>query len=253
MGAVEQGILRLLVDGALEGVVNMAIDEAILEGINKGDGPATLRFYQWREPTISLGYFQKFEELARQDDEIGQMAVVRRQTGGGAILHDDELTYSLIMPLDVGDSSDIQEMYKLVHDAYIRVLGENGVAAVYRGGDQRGNSQRGPFFCFAREHQLDLTVGDDKLVGSAQRRIKNAVLQHGSLILQRHFAQQPCGEALVAGQKPIDLQVFMRQVADIISVKLGMEVVEGQLSDSERERSIELESKYAGEQWTEQR
>ena len=70
----------------------MACDEAILQAINHNAATATLRFYQWQEPTISLGYFQKFEEIKSQHQQIKQMPVVRRQTGGGAILHEQELT-----------------------------------------------------------------------------------------------------------------------------------------------------------------
>ena len=246
MSTENQSKLRLLVDGPQEGAVNMAVDEAILGAVNKGKSSATLRFYQWDEPTISLGYFQKYEELAGQDEEIRKMPVVRRQTGGGAILHDDELTYSLILPLDGTIAvTDIEKMYQLVHNAFIVTLGEYGIEIEYRGGQDDGNSQRGPFFCFARRHRLDLIAGGDKLVGSAQRRVKNAVLQHGSLILERHFTQQPSSEAAKLAQKPINLKEFIPQVAANISKKMGLSIKEGQLSENERERSIELQKKYS--------
>ena len=120
-------VLRVIVDPVQSGTVNMATDEAILEAVNGGSQGATLRFYQWAEPTISLGYFQKHDEYQGQDAVIRNLPLVRRQTGGGAILHDDELTYSLIVPLVDDSRIDIEGLYRLVHDAFIFVLHQLGV------------------------------------------------------------------------------------------------------------------------------
>ena len=264
-------VLRTIIDGPLPGVVNMAVDESILQAVNGGTSPATLRFYRWEQPTISLGYFQKHEDLVLQDEVIRRMPVVRRQTGGGAILHDDELTYSLVLPLNkpkqstniescrVGSYStrfsDIENLYQLVHDGYLAALAELGVRAEYRGGADSGSAQRGPFFCFARLHRLDLVVDGDKLLGSAQRRIRNAVLQHGSLILARHFHQQPCAqlEEAVTVTGPIDLNMLIDDVTDYISGQLRLKRAEGQLSDKEQEQSVKLQKKYNGREWNRQR
>jgi lipoate-protein ligase A len=247
--------LRLIIDPPLPGVVNMACDEAILQAVNQSITPATLRFYQWIEPTISLGYFQEFDEIQSQHQQIKQMPVVRRQTGGGAILHDQELTYSLILPLDTNNScfTDIQLMYRLVHDAYIEAMAGIGLKAQYRGGDDRGNSQRGPFFCFARKHCLDLVLGSDKILGSAQRRVKNAVLQHGSLILNRRFEQQPSAWLGVSDSGKFDLREFIGQVARLIAEKLKLKLSSGQLGDYEKQSSIEFQDKYQSDSWTQQR
>jgi len=233
----------------------MACDEAILQAVNQSITPATLRFYQWVEPTISLGYFQEFDEIQSQHQQIKRMPVVRRQTGGGAILHDQELTYSLILPLDTSDSdsTDIQMMYRVVHDAYIEAMAWIGLKAQYRGGEDRGNSQRGPFFCFARKHCLDLVLGSDKILGSAQRRVKNAVLQHGSLILNRRFEQQPSASIGVSDSGGFDLQKFIGQVARLIAEKLRLELSSGQLSDYERQCAMELQNKYQSASWNQQR
>lgn len=252
----EHHILRIITNGPLPGVVNMAVDESILQAVNKGTSPATLRFYRWDKPTISLGYFQKFEDLALQDEVIQQMPVVRRQTGGGAILHDDELTYSLVLSLNEPKQlTNIENLYQLVHDGYLTALAKLGVRAEYRGGTDRGNAQRGPFFCFARRHRLDLIVDGDKLLGSAQRRIRNAVLQHGSLILGRHFPQQPCAqlEEAVTVKGPIDLNMLIDDVADYISGQLRLKRSNGKLSDKEQEQSVKLQKKYEGHEWNRQR
>jgi len=232
---------------------NMAVDEAILQGVNEGASPPTLRFYRWAEPTISLGYFQKFEEYLAQDEQIRRMPLVRRQTGGGAILHDDELTYALVLGLEGRQGPEIEGFYRLVHDAFRAVLERWGVRAAYRGQEERGNVQRGPFFCFSRKHRLDLVIGQDKLLGSAQRRIKKAVLQHGSLILGRHFAQQESAELAREVQGSFDLAELVAATAGQVAARLNSEMVQGELNAYEHSRLAELEAKYAGRAWNRQR
>ncbi len=251
--------LRVLAEGAAGGAWNMAVDEALLEAVGAGASPATLRFYEWEEPTISLGYFQRHVEAGEQAGPVGRLPVVRRQTGGGAILHDDELTYSLVLPLGAKggsgavDANNIEAVYRLVHDAFIAVLAGWGVEAAYRGGSDSGNAQRGPFFCFARQHRLDLVVAGDKLLGSAQRRVKQAVLQHGSLILGRRFSEQPAAELRALAGKAFDLAALTEQVAGRISAALGLRERTGRLSEAERGRAQELLDKYEGSPWNQQR
>ncbi len=246
--------LRFMIDPPQSGVTNMAVDYALLHAVNEGRSPAALRFYQWDEPTISLGYFQKYEEAGLQDAPIAAMPVVRRQTGGGAILHNDELTYSLVLPLDEElPFTDIEAMYRLVHDAFIEALTALGVQADYRGGRDNGNSRQGPFFCFARLHRLDLVAGGAKLLGSAQRRIKNAVLQHGSLILGRHFDQQPSSAVHELAGRPINLNELMHGVADIIAAKLGMALQTAGLNDAELAALPAARAQFASESWNRQR
>jgi hypothetical protein len=169
-------------------------------------------------------------------------------------LHDDELTYSLVLPAGGGGAAaKIETMYQVVHDAYIESLAEYGVVAEYRGGKSDGNSQRGPFFCFARHHRLDVVVGGEKILGSAQRRIRNAVLQHGSLILDRHFPQQPCGTVLGSSQKAFDLTVFMDRVGVLVGRQLSRTVKHDTMSGSETARLDRLCEKYQSPDWTRQR
>jgi lipoate-protein ligase A len=200
--------LRLLIDQPLDGPTNMARDEAMLDLAAAKEAAATLRFYQWSVPTISLGYFQPYAELESLSGPLREIPAVRRITGGGAILHDRELTYSLVVPqghmlLARGPT----DLYCRMHDAIIGVLRELNVPAQQRGArngpparELHGQEARAtaqhlqaaePFFCFARAHPLDIVVGDRKLAGSAQRRLPGAVLQHGSIILDASHAEQP--------------------------------------------------------------
>ena len=243
----------------------MAVDEAMLEGVDGGVSPATLRFSGWCEPTISLGYFQKYAEFLNQDEVIRRMPLVRRITGGGAILHDDELTYSLVLPTGGKEKIEIENLYRLMHDAFIEVLAGWSVPVAYRGeidgkGDNAGgtpavrsNMRRGPFFCFARHYRLDLVIEEKKLLGSAQRRLKNAVLQHGSLILGRRFQQQQAAELKAAAGERFELKQLIDQMAALVSSRLKLQPVEGRLSDEEHRRSMMLEKKYAGETWNRRR
>ena len=254
MNTDNKQILRIITDPPQPGAANMAADQAILQAVNAGQSPATLRFYRWAAPTISLGYFQKYEELTRQNNLICKMPMVRRQTGGGAILHDDELTYSLILPLDgTVPSTDLNKMYKLVHNAFIDVLADLDITATYRGGKDNANSQRGTFFCFARTHRLDLMIGNDKLLGSAQRRTKNAVLQHGSLILNRHYSQQPSAELTKAAKAPIDLDMLTKNIANHIAANLKLKPAQAKLTNNEQKLTATLENKYTSQQWNQQR
>jgi lipoate-protein ligase A len=167
----------------------MAVDEALTESARKSGVPV-LRFYQWSKPTLSLGYFQKLQDRNTHSSSRG-CPVVRRTTGGGAIVHDRELTYSFVWPTDARrflggmHSSDPQVHYQIFHRTLIRVLAGLGIEAhVFAGGSSsRKNSE--PFLCFQRRASGDLIVEDHKVGGSAQRRCRGAVLQHGSVLLAR--------------------------------------------------------------------
>ena len=147
--------LRLLIDPPASGAWNMAVDEALLETAIAG-GPATLRFYAWQEPTLSLGYFQSRDDR-EQHPASSACPLVRRSSGGGAILHDRELTYSIALPVAVARSSAAAtELYDGVHETLVETLAAVGVTAVlYRaagGGCATQDSKRSsePFLCFQR-------------------------------------------------------------------------------------------------------
>lgn len=187
-----ESVIRVVGDPPQSGLENMARDEAILDAVGRCLSPPTLRMYQWDRPTISLGYFQKYADYAALPPPAGSLPVVRRPTGGGAILHDMELTYALTLPVDHRLLAEGPgRLYACMHDAIIMALDPMAVRSRRCGVTDDSTATRGPFFCFARRHCFDLTVGDAKLAGSAQRRTRTAVLQHGSIILGSRFDQQP--------------------------------------------------------------
>lgn len=172
--------VRLLPFSAASGPANMARDEALL--LAAADrGTASLRFYTWTEPTLSLGYFQPAADRLT-DAKLAGMAWVRRATGGAAIVHDPahEVTYSLALP--PGEKwqpkgvSWICRMHYVIRD----VLQEMGIPAkaVVCGEEQK----LGPTLCFRHQTPGDLAVSGHKVAGSAQRKWKGALLQHGSLL-----------------------------------------------------------------------
>lgn len=164
----------------MSGSWNMALDEWLLTRALQ-DGWTVLRFYRWSVPTLSLGYFQ-----ARQAPEfptaIQNLPRVRRLSGGGAILHDRELTYSFVVPPGHPLASTPVELYRRMHTAIIAGLAEQGISACLRGAEQA--DRNGAFLCFLRGDQQDVLIGPHKILGSAQRRRKGAILQHGSLLLE---------------------------------------------------------------------
>lgn len=161
----------------------MAVDEALLGSAGESGVPA-LRFYQWSEPTLSLGYFQLAEER-HSHQPSARCALVRRATGGGAILHDQELTYSLSLPQRLTVAKDARSLYAIVHGALISILSSHGIEAVLCERQWQPDPATERFLCFERRAATDVLVGGYKICGSAQRRHKSAVLQHGSILLAR--------------------------------------------------------------------
>lgn len=180
---------RFLVDEPLPGAANMARDHALAALARPGTG--TLRFYRWSPATLSLGRNEPvtrgYRELLRRDRRMG---VVRRPTGGRAVLHDRELTYSVVLPLRA--SGGLRPAYRRINEGLLAGLRRLGVDAALAAGRTR-NPGSGP--CFLDPAEGEVVVGGRKLVGSAQARIGGAILQHGSLLL---VANQ---EALCAGRR----------------------------------------------------
>ena len=252
--------LRLLVDRPADGLTNMAIDEAMLAAVGAGEAPPTLRLYRWRPATLSLGYFQSFADLAEQSAQVRAMPIVRRTTGGGAILHADELTYSLVLPAANGRAgAGGAELYTLMHGV-IAVAAETlapAAAPVSECGAQAADEpsaggRGGPFFCFARRSRHDLLAGHDKLVGSAQRRTREAVLQHGSVILSRSYADQPSASlAEITGRDVTFKQAAMAFIAAVADA--GVELDPGHLTPAEQQAIEPLRAKHASDEWLKRR
>jgi len=258
--------LRLLDDPLLTGPVNMARDEALLTLVGDGESPPTLRLYEWSPPTISLGYFQRYADCAALDAPAGELPTVRRLTGGGAILHDRELTYSLTIPVGhtLLDRGPIR-LYEIVHDAIIAALADAGVDARRAGVSDGSGAAKGPFFCFARRHCLDVVIGGAKIAGSAQRRTRTALLQHGSIVFERRFRQQDSGAipaygrmnpasfrgpflaALACGGRSRTAEGDRRAIEEDDAARLERQP--GEWSSAELRLADALYAKYAGDEW----
>jgi len=163
--------------------MNMAIDEALLETAVV----PTIRFYRWRSPALSFGYFGKFSDVAIY---AAERDLVRRWTGGGIVFHGDDLTYSIVIPASdpVFDESSIG-IYEKIHCALCGALNEVGERAVVAGGvDPGGIALRKPpavtasgYNCFANPVRADVMIDGRKIAGAAQRRTRIGLLQQGSI------------------------------------------------------------------------
>ncbi len=227
----------------------MARDEALMTCVGRSESPPTLRLYQWDTPTISLGYFQRYAAYESLSAPAGVLPVVRRLTGGGAILHDLELTYSLTLPDDHRLlSRGANRLYELAHDAVIACLGSLGLKTAYGGETDDSSPTRGPFFCFQCRHRYDVLIGRDKIAGSAQRRRRDALLQHGSIIVGRRFNQQATATIPLPYEDGIQ---HMRSVFPSHLAKITGEVFQpGDWSAKELAAADELIPKYTGQEWS---
>ena len=247
---------RLLLDPPAAGAWNMAVDEVLLEWSAEYNG-CCLRMYRWSEPTLSLGYFQAYRDRWAHAPSR-DCPVVRRLTGGGAIIHDVELTYSLVVPGGHSLARHRNLLYETVHNSLIAALAEFDVAArLHQSQDPTPRGEE-PFLCFRRRAAGDVLADPIKIAGSAQRRRRGAVLQHGSVLLRRSAAAPELdGLAEIAAGAPDARQAAPdEQLADAWLPRLSEELVltwhSQPLSVGEARLADALvESRYASPQWTE--
>lgn len=174
----------LLVDKPRSGVENMQTDHQMLCHAASHDR-AFLRLYEWSAPTLTLGYFQKSADR-REHRESSSLDCVRRATGGGAIVHHHDWTYSLALPPKLLDSKlgAAQHVYDCIHDTVVEWLTNRNFAA-RKWSEPTCRAESCSFLCFERRSLGDVIIGESKVMGSAQRRYKGALLQHGSLLLKQ--------------------------------------------------------------------
>src|SRR5919106_4500822 len=185
MSAPARPYWRLLDTGPLDGFTNMAVDEALLEVYAASGGSPTLRFYGWLPPALSLGYGQQIEaDVNLERCRALGIDVVRRLTGGRAVLHHHEVTYSVIIREDDPLAAmGVLASYLTVSRALIRGLSHLGIAAALiplrrpAPAPAQGISP----VCFVSPSSYEVAVGGRKIIGSAQRRSKGVIMQHGSL------------------------------------------------------------------------
>jgi lipoate-protein ligase A len=169
---------RLLLQSAAAGPWNMGVDEALLASVIAG-GPPTLRFYTWDGPWLSLGYAQRSGPGRLAACAEAGVGVVRRATGGRAVLHGGDLTYALAAPTALLPDG-LHASYRLVAGALLAALRSLGVEAE-RSGLEAPGPDRDAFDCFEQAAPEEVCAAGRKLAGSAQRRTGAGVLQHGSL------------------------------------------------------------------------
>lgn len=180
---------RLIDSGAGSGPWNLALDDAIFQSVRAGASPPTLRLYRWSPPALTIGYSQDRErDVDRAACRARGIAVIRRVTGGRAVLHDAEVTYSVSAPAGLpGFGAGLDGAYRRVAAGLVAGLGLLGLAA-----DASAHGSRTPprrprqASCFSSIARREIVVRGRKLIGSAQRREAGAFLQHGSILLERH-------------------------------------------------------------------
>ncbi|MBI3194950.1 MAG: lipoate--protein ligase family protein [Ignavibacteriae bacterium] len=174
---------QLLQTGFLSGELNMEIDVALAERLNEEQGGAVLRLYGWNPPAISIGYNQDISEFDAKKLAHAGIDLVRRPTGGRAILHWNELTYSAIMPIEQKGLKEIYHYLNLGLLEGVRLLGIE--AELFDSGSTTSQMyyQTTSAACFSSTANSEIQYQGRKLIGSAQRKIGNVVLQHGSLLL----------------------------------------------------------------------
>ena len=232
-----------------DGPTQMAADEVLLEHAVATGRPA-LRFYTWDPPTLSLGYFQPF--AARLADALlAELPVVRRPTGGGAIVHHHELTYALALPAGPAWHRGIHWTCRM-HDIIRVGLERHGVPAAACG--VGGEVGRGEYLCFRHQTPGDVLLGGAKVVGSAQRRRAGALLQHGSILL----AASPFAPHLRGVRELLGMVVAPDRLVDDLARTFfqltGWSPVAVDWSAVEiRRREDIVEQRYANPTWTQRR
>jgi lipoate-protein ligase A len=233
------------------GAENMADDEALLE--TALEGLASLRFYGWREPTVSLGYFQP-ERVRLEDPLLAELPWVRRPSGGATLVHHHEVTYALALPPGPPWQPSLAGQFWLtrMHEIIAAALADLGVAArlhVLTPGQEYPG-----FLCFRHFAAGDLLIGNAKVVGSAQRRQKGALLQHGGILLEQSlYTPSLPGIRELTGKRLAPAEVCAA-VVERFRRATGWEVTPRGWTAAERAATARLAAeKYRSDEWNSKR
>lgn len=260
---------RLIRSPASDGPSQMAVDEAIQQAVAKGAVPPTLRLYAWDPPCLSLGRNQPVTEVDREALRAAGYDLVRRPTGGRAILHTDELTYSVSVPLSDprvrgGVLVSCEELSQGLNRA-LEILGVDD-AAVHR---REGRPSTPEPVCFEATGAFEIVFDGRKLIGSAQMRRRGALLQHGTLPLCGDIARvspfliPPADPNRIrrrattleaAAGRAVSWQKAAQAVADGFAQALNLHLEPGGLSTEEHSAAADLaREKYRSAEWTERK
>ena len=261
---------RLITSEPQNGFMNMAIDEAIAIACDKQLSPPTLRLYTWNPPCISIGYFQDVDEVIDISEcKRYGIDIVRRLTGGKAVLHNKELTYSIISPSknDIF-SNGIKGSYKAIADCLLHGIKNLGISGeITERPSRKGNG----FSCFLDTSFYEISVKGKKLIGSAQKRWKNLFLQHGSIIMSPSHTQlasllrfnkeeERTSFIKLHKEKSTSIEEETKTSSDIIEIKsvikkgfeekTGIKLFEDELTDFEKTEAQRLfKEKYGNDNW----
>jgi lipoate-protein ligase A len=259
---------------------NMAIDEAILTAHSEGKVPPTVRFYGWKPATLSIGYFQKAQEVDADALEREGIGFVRRPTGGRAVLHDKELTYSIIVSETYpGIPRNVTDAYRVLSEGLLqgfRALGLGAEMVQLASEEEKEKyASAGSAACFDSPSWYELVVEGRKVAGSAQVRQKDVVLQHGSILLDMDtdqlfrllkFSNEKVAERmkmsfskkavainellLAQGKPTVTLEQVEQAFRRGIALGLGVELADAQLTPYEQELADRLvREKYGTDEW----
>ena len=255
-------VLTVWEDAPACGAINMAADELLAEEA-AACGGMMLRLYTWSRPTLSLGGFQKCAE-AEPLAQAAQLDLVRRPSGGGAILHGTDQTYAAAVARQHPLAGSPQLLYNAVHTTLVDVLRATGLDAAMvsenrgHGGGSGESAPDGPLLCFDRRATGDVVVGPHKVLGSAQRRLSGSVLQHGSLLLRQCDQAGPAstrpGLAELGsgtGVVPLPADTLVRLWLEAFASSLGMtcEFAGPFLVDGMEERVAERAERFRSAAW----
>lgn len=283
---MERPVWRLLVDEPRDGYTNMAIDEAVMQAHAEGKAPPTVRFFRWSPACVSLGYFQSAEgEVDFEACRKLGIDCVRRPTGGRAILHDAELTYSLVAGIaEAAVSGSIVESYRKISAALLMGLRQLGVEAEMKPLAMRGPQAPGwalsedgqaphtlTAACFDVPSDYEIAVNGRKLIGSAQTRREGVLLQHGSLLFMvdarriftvlkppanvgREEVAEWLSKRVTSLQDILQRPVTFDEVGDSLryglAEELGIRLERSELSSTERNLMARLRrEKYSTREW----
>ena len=278
---------RLIESGFADGATNLAVDEAIANAVTTGDQPPTLRFYGWQPPAVSLGYNQELDEgIDRAEAEARGYGIVRRPTGGRAILHADELTYSFCIRQDaIRGGGSTMESYREISRGIIRgleLLGatvslgpdDNAPGVNFSGQDHDAThgAEAAKPICFAKTARCDLQAEGRKVVGSAQVRRNGGILQHGSIPLtidlEDQVAVMPGADGRISRRvlagaamsvtellgRAVSYEELSAAVAGGFAESFGVKLLTEELSAAEAADAERLlMEKYATDEWNERK
>jgi len=268
---------RFIMSDAMSPDMNMAVDEAILTAHSEGKVPPTVRFYTWNPATLSIGYFQKSEkEIDTEEVAKRGIGFVRRPTGGRAVLHDKELTYSVIVSEKHPQMpSSVTEAYKVISLGLLygfQALGLKAEMVSLASEEEKEKySSPGSSACFDSPSWYELVVEGKKVAGSAQTRQKGVILQHGSILLDMDvellfsllkFPSERVKQRMIdsfrqkavtindVSPTPVSLQEAVAAFRKGFASGLGIELVEQGLTDEEWKMAEQLaRERYSTHEW----